>query len=361
MNDRNSTKIKVSILLPCFNAKPYIVQCLDSILRQTLKEIEILCGDGGSTDGTLEILSEYALKDTRIQVFAHKGWGYGRSMNDCFRHATGEYVGIVESDDFIDPKMFATLYEKAKDIRADIVKSDFYCFREEKGKLRKWKVKIGLNSFFYHKIFEPRQTTSAFRCCLQTWCGIYRRNFLTQHKIFHHESEGGSFQDNGFWFQTFAYAKIVYFMPKAFYYYRQDNPKSSIHNPDKVMDICEEYNFIKRVITEKKGDLQSLDADYWVAKLGAYLYTLERVHQRHRLVFLQQMQRDFQLVNVSKMNQREKKIVEKICTSPERYLKEKNQKENARGVFLLYQKIVGFYWCVKEHGLGYSLARMRNQ
>ena len=78
---------KVSVIVPVFNVKTYLRECLDSILAQTLTDIEVICGDGGSTDGSLEIIQEYAQKDSRINYITKERSGYGQSMNDCMAMA----------------------------------------------------------------------------------------------------------------------------------------------------------------------------------------------------------------------------------------------------------------------------------
>lgn len=96
---QQTKKIKVSILVPCCNVEKYLHQCLDSIVGQTLKDMEIIVINDGSTDGTLDIINEYAARDKRIRVLDKENEGYGKSMNRGLDMARGEYVGIVESDD----------------------------------------------------------------------------------------------------------------------------------------------------------------------------------------------------------------------------------------------------------------------
>ena len=96
----------VSILVPCYNVEAYLRECLDSIVNQTLTDIEIICINDGSTDGTLGIIKEYAAKDKRIKIIDKENEGYGKSMNRGLDAATGEYVGIVESDYLDEPDMF---------------------------------------------------------------------------------------------------------------------------------------------------------------------------------------------------------------------------------------------------------------
>ena len=97
---------KVSIIIPTYNVENYLRECMDSVTRQTLKDIEIICINDGSTDGSLEILKEYADKDPRIVLVDKENEGYGVGMNIGLDKASGEYIGIVEPDDFVPLNMY---------------------------------------------------------------------------------------------------------------------------------------------------------------------------------------------------------------------------------------------------------------
>ena len=124
----NKKQPKVSVVVPCYNVEKYLPQCMDSIINQTLKDIEIICVNDGSTDSTLRILQKYAEKDKRIKIIDKANSGYGASMNKGFSEANGEYLGIVESDDWVEPDMFENLYNLAKSNDVDVVKSNFYFY-----------------------------------------------------------------------------------------------------------------------------------------------------------------------------------------------------------------------------------------
>ena len=109
---------KVSILMPACNVENFLRECMDSVVNQTLKDIEIICLDDGSKDSTGNILDEYAAKDSRIKVIHKPNSGSGHSRNVGLDHATGEYIGIIETDDFADPDMFEKLYITAKENNA---------------------------------------------------------------------------------------------------------------------------------------------------------------------------------------------------------------------------------------------------
>ena len=106
--------VKVSVILPVYNASDYLHQCMDSIVGQTLKDIEIICVDDGSTDNSLDILKEYEQKDKRVKVIQQKNAGAGAARNNGLSIATGEYLSFLDSDDFFEPDMLEKAYEKAK-------------------------------------------------------------------------------------------------------------------------------------------------------------------------------------------------------------------------------------------------------
>ena len=123
---------KVSVIIPVYNVEEYLEECMESVIHQTLKEIEILCVNDGSTDHSLQILEQYAKKDDRIRIISQENSGYGKAMNCGLDAATGEYIGIVEPDDYVPLNMYEDLYGKAKEEKLDFVKADFYRFTTEK-------------------------------------------------------------------------------------------------------------------------------------------------------------------------------------------------------------------------------------
>ena len=164
---------KVSIIVPTYNVEPYLRECLDSICRQTLKDIEIICVNDGSTDGSLAIINEYAERDSRIVVLDGPNGGYGKGMNRGLDRATGEYIGIVEPDDFIALTMYEDLYAIASEHDLDFVKADFYRFtREENGDMELKYNHLDKTDTWYNKVFDPSQEPEALRFIMNTWSGI---------------------------------------------------------------------------------------------------------------------------------------------------------------------------------------------
>lgn len=101
MSIQDTTSPLLTVLVPCYNVEKYVTQCLESILGQTYSNIEVICIDDGSTDSTPKILQDFSKRDPRIKIITKPNSGYGHSMNIGLDHASGDFIGIVESDDFI--------------------------------------------------------------------------------------------------------------------------------------------------------------------------------------------------------------------------------------------------------------------
>lgn len=237
---------KVSIILPVYNGQQYLAECLDSILAQTMEAFELLCVNDGSTDGTRAILLDYQRRDPRIRILDQENGGYGRAMNRGIREAIGAYIAVVESDDCICADMLAALYSAAEESGADVVKADFTSFTGAGEERRFTYMQTLPDRRLYGVVLDSTKTTALFYAVQMTWEGIYRRSFLLEHQIWHNPSPGASFQDNGFWFQVFAWAERVYFLNRALYQYRVDNTAASTRQGDldKLGRMFGEYDFI---------------------------------------------------------------------------------------------------------------------
>lgn len=215
---------RVSVIVPVYNGEQYLEECMESILKQSLDDIEVLCVNDGSTDGTGGILQRYRQRDPRVRVIYQENAGYGCAMNRGIREAKGTYIGVVEADDYISERMFEVLYQRAEETQADVVKADYYTFTGEGAFRQLTYMQTPPHKALYGKVLDSTKTTALFYAVQMTWEGIYRRDFLIENEIWHNGSPGASFQDNGFWFQVFAWAKRVCFINEALYYYRVDNP-----------------------------------------------------------------------------------------------------------------------------------------
>ena len=238
--------MKVTVIMPSLNVKPYIRQCMDSVCQQSLSELEILCIDAGSTDGTREILEEYAKKDVRVRLIHSEKKSYGYQVNLGLQMATGKYVAILETDDYIVPKMYENLYRMAEEYKLDYVKADYdtvLClengemFQERFYTLREHKD-------WYGKVIGPEQLCCMYISDTTLWKGIYRRTFLEQNHIRLNETPGAAYQDVGFIVQTLAKAQKAMYLEESFYRYRVDREDASTWNPNCFSFIYREAKWL---------------------------------------------------------------------------------------------------------------------
>lgn len=271
--------ISLSILVPCYNTSQYLKQCLDSLVNQTLSSCEFICVNDGSTDNTLEILHDYASKDSRFIIIDKENGGYGKAMNIALEHAKGKYIGIVEPDDYVALDMFETLYEAAEKNNLDFIKSDFNRFIENEytGKIDFVYNSLSKNIEDYNIVFDPQKKLESFNFIMNIWSGIYKRDFIENYKINFNETPGASFQDNGFYFQTFAFANQVMILNKAFYFNRRDNPNSSVKNSQKVYALNFEYDWIQKKLENNSDIWNRVKGYYWVKRFDNYDFTLKRI------------------------------------------------------------------------------------
>lgn len=284
---------KVSIIVPAYNVEPYLVECMESITRQTLSDIEIICINDGSTDGTLKILKSYAEKDPRIVLIDKENGGYGIGMNIGLSVATGEYIGIVEPDDFVPVNMFGDLYEIAKANDLDFVKADFYRFEcASNGDMFLTYNHLDRKNQYYNQVFDPSHTPEAIRFIMNTWSGIYRKAFLDEYHIRHNETPGASFQDNGFWFQTFAFAKRGMVIDKPYYMNRRDNPNSSVKNVQKIYCINAEYDHIRDVLMQYPETWERFKTYYTLKRFHNSVATLRRISNEFKKDYVERFSKE---------------------------------------------------------------------
>lgn len=284
---------KVSIIVPVYNVEKYLRTCMDSLVSQTLTEIEIVCVNDGSTDGSSGILSEYQRKERRVRVITTENYGYGHAMNTGIAAATGEYIGIVEPDDYVDARMYEILYHRAIAADAEIVKADFYRFYGDGDGQKNIYHATARVPENYGRVLCPQREKECFRFIMNTWSGIYRRSFLEKYQIYHNETPGASYQDNGFWFQGFCRAKRIYFVQEALYYNRRDNPGSSVNDQKKVYCANEEYAFIRAFLAQYPELEKEFLYQYSMKKYHTYIFTLGRIGWEYKRGYLEKIAEEF--------------------------------------------------------------------
>lgn len=288
--------IKVSIVVPIYNVEKYLRQCLDSLITQSLKDIEIICVNDGSTDASLQIMREYERKDKRVIVIDKPNTGYGNSMNRGFDIAQGEYIGIVESDDYADHDMFENLYNTAVAEEADVVKSNFYFYYsaiEERNKFFELiPRRLCGECFSPSDDLQGANKVNFWNAKPSIWSAIYRADFIRHNKIRFNETPGASYQDASFSFQVWTCARRVFCVYAAYLHYRQDNANSSVNNPGKVYCVCDEYDAMLRFLENnpKRDELYPLMNRL---RYDSYMWNIERISEEFVKDFATRMAEDF--------------------------------------------------------------------
>lgn len=292
---------KVSMIIPVYNNEQYVRQCVESILGQTLGDLEVVCVNDGSTDSSKDILHEYEKIDDRVIVIDKENSGYGANLNIGFKRATGEYIGILESDDFAEPDMIERLYGMASKNDLEVARSNFSLYwstPEEKDVFLEL-----FGEWECDRVIDPsiRDNQHCFYVQPAIWSAIYKKDFLTKNKLSLLETPGAAYQDTAFNFKVWACASRVMFDNKPLVHYRQDNESSSINNPGKIYCICDEYDEIRRWLREEHPKME----DFLIPvankmMFDAYTWNCKRVTPDHRLEFATFMSEEFAKARDSK-------------------------------------------------------------
>lgn len=326
----------ISIVVPCYNVQFYIEETLDSLVSQTLKSIEIVCVNDGSTDETLSILQRYANSDDRIKIIDKENGGYGKAMNVGMKASIGEYIGIVESDDYIKEDMFESLYSVAKKNDLDFAKSDFIKFWTMEDESLKTKYEtVAHKKSYYNQLLNPSENLDLFNCQMLNWTGIYKKDFLEKFDIKHNESPGASYQDNGFWFQVFCHGRRMMIVDKAFYYYRQDNAASSINQSNKVFSMLDEYAWIRDLLRKNPELEEQFIGIYQYKKMHNCDFAFSLLAPEFQHAFMERYSQEYREANESgELNKElfypeEWNRIQFIMDDPEGYIEDYNQKQAA--------------------------------
>lgn len=282
-------EIRVSVVTPICNVENYLAQCLDSLLAQDMDGIEFICIDDGSTDGSGTILREYADRDARIRAVFKENSGYGATMNLGLDQACGEYVGIVESDDFIEPSMMRRLYKMAKKHDADLVKCNYYAHYD--GRDHRF---ANFKGFPYGKRLDPADNPRIACTVPAIWTGLYRRSFLQREGIRFRETPGAAFQDAAFSLKAWFAARACALVRRPLLHYRMDNPaSSSVAVSDKPFMVVDELADAERFLRERSQRAERFVPWFHVDKLGKYRWSYERIVPEHRERFAKIMRDEY--------------------------------------------------------------------
>ena len=281
---------KISIIIPVYNAEKYLTEADDSVIAQSLQELEIICINDGSKDNSLKILQDYSLKDSRIKLFDKPNSGYGATVNLGIENARGEFIAIFEPDDILDKKIYEILYKEAVENDLDVVKCNFYNYWAKKNKIKR----SGLVArTAREEVFNPKDNLLMLTNHASVWAGIYKKSFLDKNNIRFLETPGASYQDMSFNFKVITSCQKIKLINKPLLYYRQDNPSSSVNNPQKIYCVCDEYEEITKFLNNNPDLKKLYNTQKLVNQYRAYLWNIRRLDKSLQKEFLKKFSETF--------------------------------------------------------------------
>ena len=265
--------MKVSIIVPVYNAEKYLEKSLNSLVSQSLPDIEIICVNDGSTDSSLEILERFANIDERIVVVTQPNQGQSVARNVGLRLAKGEYVGFLDADDWVEPDAFEKLYTKANGSDISICSIKVCADGSEKLDDTYLSLRVFPKNLD-NKVFTHKDCADfLFRISVTPWNKIYKRQFLNDFGI--RFVDNVNFEDNIFFLETFLNAKSIVLIRESLVCYRVDSLTSYSHNGDdkKKLDFFKVVDAQAKVISKfpeyKKAFLfhKKFVLSYWLKKI----------------------------------------------------------------------------------------------
>ncbi len=205
----------ISVIVPVYNVEKYLSQCLDSILAQTFKDFECICVNDGSTDGSLDILQEYAKKDDRIKIIIQENKGLSAARNVGIREAIGQYISFVDSDDWVDKNYLQILYRTIENTNSEVVVCNYEKYYEKEDKFSSnifpQGSKISCNDNLSLKISKGYTQPTV-------WTKIIKMKLLKENNIYFFE--GFNCEDAPFISLVFLFSTKVAYVENILYFYR---------------------------------------------------------------------------------------------------------------------------------------------
>ena len=260
----------ISIILPIYNTAPYLEKCIESLLCQTYKNLEIVCVDDGSVDGSEAILDKYAEKDSRIKAVHKRNGGESSARNIGLQMMSGQYVGFMDCDDWVELDMYENLIVKAMEKKVDIVVSTWYCDKENLSEKILNRLPVSEEVFDREKLLNYVYKRDDYRGFAYMWDKLYKRELF-------YDAESNLIlfdEDLALGGDVLYLAKLVLnstravYMDKAFYHYNQRSTSGChTHNLKKREDWIEAYRRLIRYIEANEPKSSVLP---WIKRFMAY-------------------------------------------------------------------------------------------
>ena len=237
---------KVSVIIPVYNVEEYLHDCMESVVNQTLKDIEIICVNDGSTDNSRKILQEYADKDSRVKIIDQENQGQGVARNNGIAVSTGEYLGFVDSDDWIDPDMYEVMYNNAKKFDSDLVETHCRLYNDyyKNFKILKHAGPLPVDRVFDYRIYK-RYLFGTFTA---PWNKLYKSSLVKENNI--QFAKFRRTEDCIFAIKSRVFSKKITYVDKPLYVYRIRTGSVEHKKTEEVLNL---YCILKEIIDFTKN------------------------------------------------------------------------------------------------------------
>lgn len=276
---------KISIVVPVYGVEKYLNECVDSILSQTFRDIEVILVDDGSKDRCPQIIDEYAKKDSRVVPIHQENGGYGKAVNHGISVARGDFIGIIESDDWIEPNMYEKLYNMAVSSNSDITKCGFYIYnsKNEPHNKKYESHNKSINNYPDYP-FSIEECPSLLFFHTSIWSNLYRADFIKNQKVI--ESNSASYQDVPFIVEAFCRAKSISIVKDYLHHYRcEENMNSSTIRRDERLLMYPVQCMEAKKILKKYGKYDSLKEAFYFHSFESCLGFYRSIFWMHKLKF----------------------------------------------------------------------------
>lgn len=320
---------KLSIIVPVYNVEKYLPKCLESLIKQTLKDIEIICVNDGSMDNSLAILKEFASKDSRIKIIDNQHQGVAKTRNTGIEQSTGEYIGFVDSDDYIDIDFFEKLYNSATKSNSDIAIASILkhknFFNIYNAKYTKEETAITIQDKI--KLCEDKKHFFFY-----AWNKIYHSGFIKENNI--KFSEGQIYEDVMFAIKALYYSnKIISVYGTKYHYIEHENSLTKYKDKtgEKEHDLIKAYSELQEFCNSKNIEI-SERLNYYTKENFGFILNLYKGKYQSKI----QLFNIFTIATISNYSETRNLIT--ILGFKIKIAKREIAKERQENVFYQYKK-----------------------
>ena len=269
--------VKISVVIPVYNVAEFLEEAISSLLNQTFEDFELICVNDGSKDNSLDILNDFAKKDSRVVVIDKENGGCGSARNRALDEAKGEYIYFFDPDDYILPDAFERLYENIVNNDSDLVLFKIAHFVDGEPvnysnplfNFDKLFPNADFDNFtFNYKDIKSHVLNSGFA----PWSKLYRKEFLDRYDDFRFDL-GVAFDDVPFHVKSLLRAEKISFSPDYYYHYRCANPNSVNNTPSNAIDIMKIVELVENFL-KSEGYFEEFHDEFFqfkITQIGTYL------------------------------------------------------------------------------------------